>query len=311
MPSLTDRLAMHRAAYFFEPTNDPVAYGAHHAACWRAVSTAVQWSTLPESDWGLVPVFWGSVREHDLAQRRFGHPFVEGVLFGLPTSAAAHRTHLALVGIQRPGTLGTWADPPRPDDPAFSFPLSEFITHETVVVLRADGAGPPRVFDAAVGLSIVRAAGEREERRIDMRTGDLDLLAPHLVRMFGRNLGTWLKEPQPDDSAERQLAHAQELIWAGAPMLASIVAARALEGVLRQRLIDADTVLTAEERMLGKIINRAKLSGVIQPADAKRMFDFSKVRNASAHAVARDDALDVGQQVAEFLGWFREFITSK
>lgn len=308
MTSLTDRLAVHRAAYFFEPTNDPVAYGAQHVACWQAVSTAVRWSMLRESDWGLVPVFWGSVRDHVLTKKRFGVPFVEGVLFGLPTDAAAQAAHRALADIRLPGTLGAWADPPRPDDPAFSFPLSEFITHKTVVVLRADGFGPPRVFDPAVGLSIVRAAGEKEERWIDMRAGDLDLLAPHLVRMFGRNLGTWINEPRSGDSTERQLAHAQELMWAGAPMLASIVAARALEGVLRQRLVDADTPGAAEEKMLGRIINRAKVAGLIEPDAAKRMFEFARLRNTSAHAVAQDETVDVGAEVADFLIWFQDYI---
>lgn len=310
MSTLIDRLARHRVGYFFEQL-DWVAVCTHRAAAWRAVSTSIRWATLPESEWALVPVYWGDVLDRELALRRFGQRMVVGMIFGVPTEPSCARACAALGKIRLPGTLGTWPQPPRPDDPAFSFSIGEMLTHETVVRLDADGEGPERHFDAAAGLTVVRASGEDEEIWINMRAGDIDMLAPGLVRMFGRNLGTWLKEPRVDDSTERQLAHAEELIWAGAPMLASIVAARALEGVLRKRLTDADTVLTAEEKMLGKIIKRAKLTGVITPEDAKRMFDFSKVRNASAHAVARDDSLDVGEQVGEFVAWFREFIAPR
>ena len=192
-----------------------------------------------------------------------------------------------------------------------SFSIGELITHDTVVRLDADGEGPERRFDAAVGLTVVRACGEDEEIWINMRAGDIGLLAPGLVRMFGRNLGTWLKEPRPDDSTERQLAHAQELIWAGAPMLASIIAAKALEGVLRARLREADSTAKKEAKMLGQVIERARDAKVIPQEAAARMFRFKDLRNSCAHAVATGEEVDVGEQLAEFLGWFREFIASK
>ena len=202
-----------------------------------------------------------------------------------------------------------WRDPPLPNDVALSFPLTELIAKGTVVVLGDNLTHVPHGFDPAIGLQVVSAKSEDEEIAIDMSAGDVETLAPRLVRLFSQNLRVWINEPRADDSTERQLAHAQELVWAGAPTLAAVVTGRALERELRTRVRTEPDDGKLHGMMLGKLIETAKKTGKIAPQDATRMQTFKDVRNRCAHAIADDAEIDVAAEVESFVEWFGDFRT--
>jgi hypothetical protein len=297
MGNVSTRLAPHRVAYCFRSVDNGAGYAAHLGAAWGAVARAVPWKTLDAWSFGIVPVFTGRILDRPMARGRFGYDFVEGVLFGLPSARIAELVAQQLGRLARDGTLGVWRAPPPPDDPALSFPLTEFIAPGTVVVLGANLTGVPRGFDPDIGLQVVSAKNEDEEIALAMSAGDVDTLAPRLVRLFSENLRLWLNEPRADDTTERQLAHAQELVWAGAPTLAAVVAGRALERELQRRVRTDPDDGKLHGMMLGKLIDTAKKTGKIAPQDATRMQTFKAVRNRCAHAIVDGAEIDVAAEV--------------
>lgn len=309
MGNVSTCLALHRVAYCFRSVDDGTGYPEHLAAAWSAVASAVPWKSLDPWSLGIVPVFTGRMRNLTLARERFGHDFVEVVIFGLPSAPIAEGVAERLSRVVRDGTLGVWRAPPAPEDPALSFPLTEFIAPGTVVVLGDNQTGVPRGFDPAIGLQVVSARNEDQEIALAMSAGDVDTLAPRLVRLFSENLRLWLNEPRADDSTARQLAHAQELVWAGAPTLAAVVAGRALERELQRRIRADPDDGKLHGMMLGKLIDTAKKAGKIAPHDATRMQMFKEVRNRCAHAIVDGTEVDVAAEVESFVDWFGEFHT--
>jgi hypothetical protein len=106
MGNVAVQLAAHRVAYCFESVDNGTGYREHLGAAWAAVESSVRWENLDPWSLGIVPVFTGRILDRRLAQQRFGHLLVEGVLFGLPSAAhaqrAAERLSRSECGVTRP-----------------------------------------------------------------------------------------------------------------------------------------------------------------------------------------------------------------
>lgn len=303
MSKLQDRLATNRVAYWFAGSNDLVGYYRHLARAWRAVAEAVPWDALAPHEWAMVPVYTGRILDRALARERFGHDVVEGVIFGLPGRGVPSRVEHALRNIGLPGTLGVSVVSPRPDSDGYSFPLTEILTYRTVVLLTDGVDGVQRGFDADIGLQLVRPRDEDEEHWLEMVAGDLDLLAPHLIRLFGRNLPTWINEPARGSSPVTVARHAVELLASNAPGSAITAAGRAIECHLRDGWRAGGK--TGNPPPLAHLIDAALQAGTLSATEAEQMHGVRKARNLCAHATLREEDPDaeVERTIPRLVRW--------
>ncbi len=333
MPNLVDQLATFRVGYCFQSVDDGAGYYEHLAAAWRAVSAAVPWKALEPGEWALVPIFSRSLVDRTLTLSPFRHPFVEVVTFGLPSHRVAARVEAKLAEIARPGTLGVWADPPRPDEPSLPFSVDGFISFDAVILMSRDGPLARRGFDPDVGLQVVTAANEDDEILLNMATADVTTLLPHLIKLYGRNLRTWINEPRRNAEPSALVQHARELLWADAPLLAALVTGTAVECTLRrwhaatrgpglkqritaggwpnrlderarERVRDASV---AKKPPLADLIDLAEVATHITAAESTRLHDIRMARNRCAHAVECDDSEDTSAVEGNIV-WSADFV---
>lgn len=254
----------------------------------------------------MVPVFSGQVRRA-YARNRFGREMVDGVIFGVPGGTVPGSVIRALNAIDLPGRLGAAYPEVAPIGDGVSFELTEIVTFDTVVELTEDAGGEKKRFHREVGLQLVRPHDEEERTMIDMAKGDLDLLAPFLLRLFARNMRNWINAPSSDAPISELIDYARELVAVGVSSQAAVVLGTALERDLRQRAAADPDDGKLHGAMLGKLIATAKKAGKIADGDASRMQAFKEVRNRCAHAVADEAEIDVRDEVERFIAWFGEF----
>ena len=306
MASTSEVLSRDRVALWFSQPSDLRDYAQTVRTAWRTVAGAVPWDDLQDGRWPLVPVFHGNSNECPFPDPTAAPPGPAALVFGLPDAEVASWVAHALREVELPVTvLGVAV--PGPDE-CRRLPVKEFITHRTVISLGGWHASTEEIL-VEENLEVVTLRGDDERLLLEWIHDDFDLLGPRLLHIIGRSLRRWIREPRKNEPPERFVTHGLELLWAGAPALAGVVGGLALERELRGRLRMDEDGEKARAKMLGTMIQQAKAEGRVSDEAAAVMFRFADVRTSCAHAVGKAEDADVAQEVAEFLRWFRAFLT--
>ena len=292
------------AAFWFEREVEGVAYDDIYRPAIAAVSRAVPWDDLPHFDWGIVPVYRGTIVDHDHSLRIYGHFIVEGCIFGFREERIAAKIVSALQGTPIPGKIAVEL---RGDLDLHSFGLTELLARDVLLCLTEYELGARRKYDADFGIEVIYPESEQELMYLDMARGNFDAFGPLAVRLLAKNLRSRIYEPRMDDSPERLTQHAKELEWMGASQLAGLVCGKALEKHLAGLLSHPISHYREKHTTLGRMIKEGVDLGIVTPDRAKTLYTFCATRAACAHALVEDTSdADLRLKVSAFLRWMEK-----
>src|SRR4030095_3837761 len=113
------------------------------------------------------------------------------------------------------------AHPPRPHDRSYSLGLYGLLTYETLIRMEPVSERGLGRYESVVGLEVVHPQDELE---VSLLTAFGPAIAlPSLLRVIGRNLRRWIREPR-DSDVRRIVDYARELRHIGATKAAGVAA---------------------------------------------------------------------------------------
>jgi hypothetical protein len=194
------------------------------------------------------------------------------------------------------------AHPPSPHHPSYSLVLYGLLTYETLI--RMEPAAERR-YESVVGLEVVYP---RDELEVDLLTAfGVNIALPSLLRVIGRNLRRWIREPRDSDALDvrRVIDYARELRHIGATKAAGVTAGTALELLLAAWCGIEPERVRAERTTLGQLITEAQKQLGLSGEKVDRLRALNTVRVRCAHALVESDSTDteLGEAVDGFLDW--------
>jgi hypothetical protein len=271
----------------------------------RELSSGLDWDAVERPRPPILSIHFGSIVNHDFTLREVSHEMVWCAMVGSPDTETRARVLAAMRASKAQGVLRIEARPPRPHHPSYSLVLYGLLTYETLIRMEPVSERGLGRYQSVIGLEVVHPQDELE---ISLLTAfGPEVALPSLLRVIGRNLRRWIREPRDSDTLDvrRIVDYARELRHIGATKAAGVAAGTALELLLaRWSGIDPERV-RAEKTMLGKLITEAQKELDLSPEAVERLRTFNGVRTRCAHALVEGDSNDseLGPAVDSFLNW--------
>ena len=304
-PDIGEALAPHRSALWYDHRGNYLEDMGRLWLLLRELSAGLDWDSVERGRIPLLSVHFGSIVDHQFTLEEVDEEMVWCAMVGAPDQETKERVLRVMRTSRIERVLRVDPNPPRPQQPSYSLVLYGLLMYETLIRMEAVPERGLRRYEGLIGLEVVHP---RDELEVDLlRAFGAAIAMPSLLRVIGRNLRRWIREPQDTDAldARRIIDYARELRHIGAVKAAGVAAGTALELLLAQWSGMEPERVRAEKTMLGQLIREVEKQLGLPREAVDRLRVFNSVRARCAHALVENAAPDteLGQAVDGFLDW--------
>jgi len=304
-PDIGEALAPHRVALWYDHRGEYIEDMERLWLLLRELSGGLNWDAVERARVPLLSVHFGSIVDHEQTLQEVNEEMVWCAMVGAPDYETRDRVLAVMRASKVERVLRIDPDPPRPHHSSYSLVLYGLLTYETLIRMEPVAQRGLRRYESLIGLEVVHP---RDELEVDLLTAFGAAIAmPSLLRVIGRNLRRWIREPRDADTldARRIIDYARELRHIGAIRAAGVAAGTALELLLAQWSGKEPERVRAEKTMLGQLTTEAQKQLGLPREAVERLRALNGVRTRCAHALVEGGSTDaeLGEAVDGFLEW--------